>query len=125
MLHPHRSPQLLPTTHCCCCCSSHPSATRCPPTPSPTRPPARLLFPPFRHAVPPHTFTHPPARPLQAPERFRRWFPLNKRNAEFNAFITVLGFAWLVGPSELKEVRREAPTMPRRAGGCGGWLRGS
>lgn len=40
----------------------------------------------------------------QAPERFRRWFPLNKRNAEFNAFITVLGFAWLVGPSELKEV---------------------
>lgn len=42
--------------------------------------------------------------PPQAPERFRRWFPLNKRNAEFNAFITVLGFAWLVGPSELKEV---------------------
>lgn len=42
----------------------------------------------------------------QAPERFRRWFPLNKRNAEFNAFITVLGFAWLVGPSKLKEVRK-------------------
>jgi hypothetical protein len=42
--------------------------------------------------------------PPQAPERFRRWFPLNKRNAEFNAFITVLGFAWLVGPSKLKEV---------------------
>lgn len=45
--------------------------------------------------------------PPQAPERFRRWFPLNKRNAEFNAFITVLGFAWLVGPSQLKEVEVE------------------
>ncbi|EFN57026.1 hypothetical protein CHLNCDRAFT_57404 [Chlorella variabilis] len=45
--------------------------------------------------------------PPQAPERFRRWFPLNKFNAETNAFITVLGFAWLVGASELKEVEVE------------------
>lgn len=44
----------------------------------------------------------------QAPERFRRWFPLNKFNAEVNAFITVLGFAWLVGPSEVKEVTSKA-----------------
>lgn len=43
----------------------------------------------------------------QAPERFRRWFPFNKFNSEVNAFITVLGFAWLVGPSELKEVEVE------------------
>lgn len=45
--------------------------------------------------------------PPQAPERFRRWFPLNKFNAEVNAFITVLGFAWLVGPSEVKEMEVE------------------
>jgi len=42
--------------------------------------------------------------PPQAPERFRRWFPLNKRNAEFNAWITTLGFQWLVGPADVKEV---------------------
>ena len=43
--------------------------------------------------------------PPQSPERFRKWFPLNKRNAEFNAWITTLGFTWLVGPSELTEVQ--------------------
>jgi len=42
--------------------------------------------------------------PPQAPERFRQWFPLNRRNAEFNAWITTLGFKWLVGPAEVKEV---------------------
>ena len=42
--------------------------------------------------------------PPQAPERFRAWFPLNRRNAEFNAWITTLGFGWLVGPSEVMEV---------------------
>jgi hypothetical protein len=42
--------------------------------------------------------------PPQAPARFRKWFPLNKRNAEFNAYITTLGFGWLVGPSSVKEV---------------------
>lgn len=46
------------------------------------------------------------ARP--APLTRLRRFPLNKRNAEFNAFITVLGFAWLVGPSKLQEVRMAA-----------------
>lgn len=45
--------------------------------------------------------------PPQAPERFRRWFPLNRRNAEFNAWITTLGFTWLVGPSEVMEVEVE------------------
>lgn len=42
--------------------------------------------------------------PPQAPERFRRWFPPNKINSEVNALLTTLGFTWLVGPSELKEV---------------------
>lgn len=42
--------------------------------------------------------------PPQSPERFRQWFPLNRRNAEFNAWITTLGFGWLVGPSELQKV---------------------
>lgn len=63
-----------------------------------------------------------------------RRFPLNKRNAEFNAFITVLGFAWLVGPSKLQEVRAGAGWLTRRLGrwidararrrthGMGGWL---
>ena len=45
--------------------------------------------------------------PPQSPERFREWFPLSKRNAEFNAWITTLGFTWLVGPSELNEVEVE------------------
>lgn len=45
--------------------------------------------------------------PPYAPERFRRWFPLNKRNAEFNAWITTLGFSWLVGPSSVREVEVE------------------
>jgi hypothetical protein len=42
--------------------------------------------------------------PPQAPENFRKWFPLNRRNAEFNAWITTLGFGWLVGPSKLQAV---------------------
>lgn len=41
--------------------------------------------------------------PPQSPERFKQWFPLNKRNAEINAWITTLGFKWLVGPSEVQE----------------------
>ena len=45
--------------------------------------------------------------PPQSPERFRKWFPLSRRNAEFNAWITTLGFTWLVGPSELNEVEVE------------------
>ena len=45
--------------------------------------------------------------PPQSPERFKQWFPLSKRNAEFNAWITTLGFTWLVGPSELTEVEVE------------------
>lgn len=45
--------------------------------------------------------------PPQSPERFRKWFPLNRRNAEFNAWITTLGFTWLVGPSELTDVQVE------------------
>jgi len=45
--------------------------------------------------------------PPQSPERFKKWFPLNKRNAEFNAWITTLGFTWLVGPSELTEAEVE------------------
>ena len=45
--------------------------------------------------------------PPQSPERFRKWFPLNRRNAEFNAWITTLGFGWLVGPSEVQEVEVE------------------
>lgn len=83
----------------------HGAAEQPPPPPHPTPPPPRPC-PTYTHA-PTHPPTHPPcsASTAQAPERFRRWFPLNKRNAEFNAFITVLGFAWLVGPSKLKEVR--------------------
>ena len=45
--------------------------------------------------------------PPQSPERFKQWFPLSRRNAEFNAWITTLGFTWLVGPSELTEVEVE------------------
>lgn len=45
--------------------------------------------------------------PPQSPERFKKWFPLNKRNAEFNAWITTLGFAWLVGPAEQTDVEVE------------------
>lgn len=45
--------------------------------------------------------------PPQSPERFKKWFPLNRRNAEFNAWITTLGFTWLVGPSELMEAEVE------------------
>ena len=89
-------PRRISTAACSSCCrwrSSHPCATLCP------------------------TATSTAAHPPQAPERFRRWFPLNRRNAEFNAFITVLGFAWLVGPSELKEVRwaLRGRCWPRRA----------
>ena len=54
--------------------------------------------------------------PPQAPERFRRWFPPNKMNSEFNALLTVLGFAWLVGPSSLKEVGGSLGPW------CCGWL---
>lgn len=50
--------------------------------------------------------------PPQAPERFRRWFPLNRRNAEFNAWITTLGFGWLVGPSEVTEVEVPVRCLP-------------
>lgn len=45
--------------------------------------------------------------PPQSPERFKKWFPLNRRNAEFNAWITTLGFTWLVGPSEITEAEVE------------------
>lgn len=45
--------------------------------------------------------------PPQAPANFRKWFPLNRRNAEFNAWITTLGFGWLVGPSKVVEVEVE------------------
>jgi hypothetical protein len=45
--------------------------------------------------------------PPQSPERFKQWFPLNKRNAEINAWITTLGFKWLVGPSEVQEAEVE------------------
>lgn len=45
--------------------------------------------------------------PPQSPERFKKWFPLNKRNAEFNAWITTLGFKWLVGEAELDDVEVE------------------
>ena len=41
--------------------------------------------------------------PPQSPERFKEWFPLNKRNAEINALITTIGFKWLVGPSEVQD----------------------
>ena len=34
--------------------------------------------------------------PPQSPERFRQWFPLSRRTAQFNAWITTLGFTWLV-----------------------------
>jgi hypothetical protein len=34
--------------------------------------------------------------PPQSPQRFRQWFPLSRRTAEFNAWITTLGFTWLV-----------------------------
>ncbi|KAI8102171.1 hypothetical protein M9435_005777 [Picochlorum sp. BPE23] len=45
--------------------------------------------------------------PPQSPERFKKWFPLNKRNAEINAWITTLGFKWLVGPSEVQDAEIE------------------
>lgn len=45
--------------------------------------------------------------PPQSPERFKKWFPLNRRNAEINAWITTIGFEWLVGPSQVKEVEVE------------------
>jgi hypothetical protein len=51
--------------------------------------------------------------PPQAPANFRKWFPLNKRNAEFNAWITTLGFGWLVGPSEVVEVEVEFEGRPQ------------
>jgi hypothetical protein len=41
--------------------------------------------------------------PPQSPERFKEWFPLNRRNAEINAWITTIGFKWLVGPSEVQD----------------------
>lgn len=41
--------------------------------------------------------------PPQSPERFKEWFPLNKRNAEINALITTIGFKWLVGPSDVQD----------------------
>ncbi|GAB4815549.1 hypothetical protein N2152v2_002595 [Parachlorella kessleri] len=34
--------------------------------------------------------------PPQAPANFRKWFPFNKLNSEVNAFITTLGFTWLI-----------------------------
>jgi len=41
--------------------------------------------------------------PPEAAARFRRWFPLSKWSAETNAWITTLGFYWLVGPMKLQE----------------------
>jgi hypothetical protein len=38
--------------------------------------------------------------PPQSPQRFRQWFPLSRRTAEFNAWITTLGFTWLVRINE-------------------------
>eukprot|EP00887_Chlorella_sp_A99_P003435 scaffold7.g3435.t1 len=46
----------------------------------------------------------PPCLPACVPRVCRRWFPPNKINSEVNALLTTLGFTWLVGPSELKEV---------------------
>jgi hypothetical protein len=51
--------------------------------------------------------------PPQAPANFRKWFPLNRRNAEFNAWVTTLGFGWLVGPSEVVEVEVEFEGRPQ------------
>lgn len=45
--------------------------------------------------------------PPQAPANFRKWFPFNKTNSVVNAWITTLGFTWLVGPSSLKKVEVE------------------
>ncbi|KAL3701245.1 hypothetical protein R1sor_019267 [Riccia sorocarpa] len=42
--------------------------------------------------------------PPGAPEQFRKLFPPTKWSAEFNAFITIPVFQWLVGPCELQEV---------------------
>jgi hypothetical protein len=39
--------------------------------------------------------------PPGAPDRFRKWFPPTKWSCEFNAFITVPVFQWLVGPCEI------------------------
>lgn len=45
--------------------------------------------------------------PPQAPEQFRKLFPFNKQNAEFNAWLTTIFFSWLVGPSKLQTVEVE------------------
>ncbi|GMH35633.1 hypothetical protein BSKO_03501 [Bryopsis sp. KO-2023] len=41
--------------------------------------------------------------PPGSAEKFRRWFPLSQWSAEFNAWLTTIGFMWLVGPCELEE----------------------
>ncbi|KAG6554826.1 hypothetical protein Mapa_003409 [Marchantia paleacea] len=42
--------------------------------------------------------------PPGAPEQFRKLFPPTKWSAEFNAFITIPVFKWLVGPCDEAEV---------------------
>lgn len=45
--------------------------------------------------------------PPDAPATFRKLFPFNRATAEFNAWLTTIFFAWLVGPSELKDIEVE------------------
>lgn len=45
--------------------------------------------------------------PPDAPATFRKWFPFSKWTAETNALITIIGFKWLVGPMELKQIEVE------------------
>lgn len=47
--------------------------------------------------------------PPQSPQRFRQWFPLSRRTAEFNAWITTLGFTWLVRKYGKKIFRKKNP----------------
>eukprot|EP00884_Botryococcus_braunii_P003730 jgi/Botrbrau1/13358/Bobra.0158s0011.1 len=42
--------------------------------------------------------------PKEAAVRFRKWFPLSQFSAEANAFFTMVGFSWLVGPMDMKKV---------------------
>ncbi|KAL9258386.1 Beta-carotene isomerase D27, chloroplastic-like protein [Drosera capensis] len=52
--------------------------------------------------------------PPGAPAQFRKLFPPTKWAAEFNAFVTVPFFHWLVGPSEVIEV--EVNGVKQRSG---------
>ena len=41
--------------------------------------------------------------PPKSPEVFRKLFPLTKLSCEINAWISMMGFSWLVGEMELRE----------------------